>query len=107
MHKRSRLSLGSWWKPTATPAVWCPTLDNAVPASGLVGERGRILENPAKYRLYRPHRPQSAYFQGFRAGGTITGYRPPVDRYRPQLVDIDCASTVKDLLRLQVFHPLR
>jgi predicted enzyme related to lactoylglutathione lyase len=44
------------------------------------GQNDKFLSQyPAKYR---PHRPQSADFQGFHAGGTITGYRPPVDRYR-------------------------
>jgi hypothetical protein len=38
-----------------------------------------LAQDPAKYR---PHRPQSADFQGFRAGGIIMGHRPPVDHYR-------------------------
>ena len=50
MRRRSRSSLGSWWKPTATPVACCPTLDNASPADDLVGEQSRILENIAKYR---------------------------------------------------------
>jgi hypothetical protein len=36
----------------------------------------------AKYRPHRPHRRKYCNFQGFRAGGTILGYRPPVERYR-------------------------
>jgi hypothetical protein len=41
-----------------------------------------LSQRPAKYRPYRPPQPQSADFQGFRAGGIITECRPPVDRYR-------------------------
>jgi hypothetical protein len=54
-------------------AAWCPALDNAFPASGLVGKQDRILEYIAKYRPHRPHGPQSADFQRFRAGGIIAG----------------------------------
>jgi hypothetical protein len=28
--------------------AWCPALNNAFPAGGLLGEQGRILENIAK-----------------------------------------------------------
>jgi hypothetical protein len=42
-----------------------------------------FLIRVAKYRLHRPHCHECKDFQVFRAGGTIPGYRPPVDRYRP------------------------
>src|SRR5829696_4757522 len=38
----------------------------------------------AKYRPHRPHHHECSDLQVFRAGGTIMGYRPPVDRYRAQ-----------------------
>jgi hypothetical protein len=55
-----------------------------VEASGSGGgqEDDLLSQRPAKYRPHRPHRTQSANFQVFRAGGTIMGYRPPMDRYR-------------------------
>src|SRR5215218_5353754 len=46
-------------------------------------EDDHLSQRPAKYRPHRPHRSHGADFQGLRAGGTIVGYRPPVDRYRP------------------------
>src|SRR5215211_2878053 len=46
-------------------------------------EDDHLSQRPAKYRPHRPHRSHGADFQGLRAGGTIVGYRLPVDRYRP------------------------
>ncbi len=46
-------------------------------------ESDLLSQRPAKYRLHRPHRPQSADFQGFRAGGILSCYRPQTVHYRP------------------------
>ena len=45
--------------------------------------RYSLSRNPSKYRPHRPHCPQCADLQGFLAVGTVVGYRPLVDRYRP------------------------
>ena len=53
-----------------------------VSGSGGGQEDDLLSQRPAKYRPHRPHRRKYCNFQDFRAVGTITGHRPPVDRYR-------------------------
>jgi hypothetical protein len=61
----------------------------------------------ARYRPHRLHPHQCAGLQDFLAVDTTLRYRPRRRLYRPQLVDIARASTVKDLLGLQGSYSLR
>ena len=54
-----------------------------VSRSGDGQEDHHLSQRPAKYRPHQPHRSHGAEFQGLRAGDTIVGYRPPVNRYQP------------------------
>src|SRR5215203_2721265 len=81
MRRRSRSSLGSWWKPTATPVARCPTLDNASPAGDLVGEQAassRTSQSTA--RIDRTAR--KALCMRLLADDTVAGYRLSTDGRR-------------------------
>jgi hypothetical protein len=64
------------------------------------------LTNVAKYRPHRPHHCYCGRLQDFHAVGILHNYHARRWLYRPQFIDIDRVSTVKDLLRLQDFHLL-
>jgi hypothetical protein len=61
-------------------------------------------QNPARYR---PHRPQSAGFQGFVRAVFSRGIDRQWIALPSAIASTDRVSTVKDLLSLQVFYPLR